>query len=361
MLGLFGDVLARRAALRAASSMPASQLAKRKKPPKPGQSIVLRRNQTAQPSKFGQRLSTLLVPAPSLLLLYHIEKTGGSSVFRWLQRQMREPPRLSALFAYGQTSCFFAMHADLFHKMSPRWRAKMCGGEEMPDWRTARVAVQFHAYSKGFFNDHVLPVLPQLRARYAALGGRVVTTTMLREPASYLFSKYIMWPPHDKSTGHVMELPRWLPQAEGLQRTALLKAGPRAHTPGCPASGPTGLEESRARLRTFDLVGVTSCLTLLLAALEQAVGLPPDVARISNVYARPQGWRGKSGMEVASGGTLESLRANATTRAMLERVTRCDDTLYADALRRLPPRAAFASHTNATCTADAWLATHPHA
>ena len=43
-------------------------------------------------------------PAPSLLLLYHIEKTGGSSVFRWLQRQMREPPRLSALFAYGQTS-----------------------------------------------------------------------------------------------------------------------------------------------------------------------------------------------------------------------------------------------------------------
>ena len=163
------------------SSMPASQLAKRKKPPKPGQSIVLRRNQTAQPSKFGQRLSTLLVPAPSLLLLYHIEKTGGSSVFRWLQRQMREPPRLSALFAYGQTSCFFAMHADLFPKMAPRWRAKMCGGEEMPDWRTARVAVQFHAYSKGFFNDHVLPVLPQLRARYAALGGRVVTTTMLRE------------------------------------------------------------------------------------------------------------------------------------------------------------------------------------
>ena len=65
--------------------------------------------------------------------------------------------------------------------------------------------------------------------------------------------------------------------------------------------------------------------------------------------------------QVASGGTLESLRANATTRAMLERVTRCDDTLYADALRRLPPRAAFASHTNATCTADAWLATHPHA
>ena len=331
--------------------MPAAKLAKKNKASKPGQAIVLRRNQTAQPSKFGQRLSSLLVPAPSLLLLYHIEKTGGSSVFRWLQRQMREPPRLSALFAYGQTSCFFALHADLFPKMAPRWRAKMCGGEVMPDWRTARVAVQFHAYSKGFFNDHVLPVLPQLRARYAALGGRVVSTTMLREPASYLFSKYMMWPPHDRLTGHVMALPLWLPQAEGLQRTALLKAGPKAHTPGC-----AGLDESRKRLRTFDLVGVTSCLTLLLATLEQAVGLPPDTARISNVYARPQGWRGKSGKE-ASGWTLESLRANATTRATLERVTRCDDTLYADALRRLPPRSA--SHTNATCAADAWLAAHP--
>ena len=224
--------------------MPTTKVAKKKKPPKAGQSVVLRRNQTAQPSKFGQRLSSLLVPAPSLLLLYHIEKTGGSSVFRWLQRQMREPPRLSALFAYGQTSCFFAMHADLFPQMAPQWRAKMCGGEVMPDWRTARVAIQFHAYSKGFFNDHLIPALPQLRARYAAQGGRVITTTTLREPASYLFSRYIMWPPQDRRTGHVMPLPQWLPQAEGLQRTALLKAGIRAHKPGC-----AGLEFSRQRLR----------------------------------------------------------------------------------------------------------------
>lgn len=324
---------------------------KKKAKPKPGQAVVLRKNGTALPSKFGQRLTTLRVEKPSLLLLYHIEKTGGSSVFRWLQRQMREPPRLTALFAYGQTSCFFAMHAELFPKMSYKWRARQCGGEVMPDWRTSRVAVQFHSYSKGFYNDHVLPVLPQLRARYAAAGGRVVTTTVLREPSSYLFSKYMMWPPHDRATGHVIALPLWLPQAEGLQRTALLKAGPRAHTPGC-----TGLEESRARLRTFDVVGVTSCLTLLLAALESAVHLPPDAARITNVYARPQGWRGKSGQE-ASGWTLQAVKENATSRATLERVTRCDNTLYADALGRLPP--ASLSYANATCTAGSWLAAHP--
>ena len=190
----------------------ASPAKAKKKREGPGHAVILRKNEnTTRPSKFGQRLTALRVPQPSLLLLYHIEKTGGSSVFRWLQRQMREPPRLTALFAYGQTSCFFSMHADLFPKMSYRWRSRQCGGEQMPDWRTARVAVQFHSYSKGFFNDIVLPALPQLRARYAAAGGRVVTTTVLREPSSYLFSKYMMWPPHDKATGHVIALPLCAP------------------------------------------------------------------------------------------------------------------------------------------------------
>ena len=95
------------------------------------------------------------------------------------------------------------------------------------------------------------------------------------------------------------------------------------------------------------MVGVTSCLTLLLSALESAVHLPPDAARITNVYARPQGWRGKSGQE-ASGWTLQAVKENATSRATLERVTRCDNTLYADALGRLPP--ASLSYANATCS-----------
>ena len=63
----------------------------------PGGSVILKRNQTALPSKFGQRLTTLRVSQPQLLMLYHIEKTGGSSVFRWLQRQMREPQPLKML------------------------------------------------------------------------------------------------------------------------------------------------------------------------------------------------------------------------------------------------------------------------
>ena len=64
----------------------------------------------------------------------------------------------------------------------------------------------------------------------------------------------------------LIPLPRWLPQAEGFQRTALLKAGPKAHTPGCD-----GIEESRARLRAYDVVGVTGCLPLLLFLLVREI------------------------------------------------------------------------------------------
>ena len=102
---------------------------------------------------------------------------------------------------------------------------------------------------------------------------------------------------------------------------------------------------------------VTSCLTLLLASIEHSLGLTPDTQRLSNVYARPQGWKGKSGQE-ASGWSLEKLKANATARRTLERVTRCDNTLFADALRRLPPRPE--GYTNASCTRPpaSWLAEH---
>ena len=98
---------------------------------------------------------------------------------------------------------------------------------------------------------------------------------------------------------------------------------------------------------------------MLLATIEHNLGLTPDMHRLANVYARPQGWRGKSGKE-ASGWNLEKVKANATARRTLERVTRCDNVLFADALRRLPPRPD--GYTNATCTRPpaSWLAEHPN-
>ena len=85
-------------------------------------------------------------PGPSVVLLYHIEKTGGSAVMKWLKRQTHAPSRLAAVYSYSQTSCFFALHADLFPGMEPRWRDKLCGGAAPLDWRSSKVAVEFHSY-----------------------------------------------------------------------------------------------------------------------------------------------------------------------------------------------------------------------
>ena len=180
-------------------------------------------------------------PGPSVVLLYHIEKTGGSAVMKWLKRQTHAPSRLAAVYSYSQTSCFFALHADLFPGMEPRWRDKLCGGAAPLDWRSSKVAVEFHSYSKGFFLRSVLPALGALKRRYAEANGTVVAVTSIREPASHLLSKYRMWPPRTADRTHAVPLPAWLAsgEAHSLQSRALLSERPAL--PGCE-----GLTEARA-------------------------------------------------------------------------------------------------------------------
>ena len=56
----------------------------------------------------------------------------------------------------------------------------------------------------------------------------VIATTVLREPSSYIFSKYMMWPPHDRTSGHVIPLPEWLPQVRGRAVGTSPASGARA-------------------------------------------------------------------------------------------------------------------------------------
>jgi len=271
-------------------------------------------------------------PGPSVVLLYHIEKTGGSAVMKWLKRQTHAPSRLAAVYSYSQTSCFFALHADLFPGMEPRWRDKLCGGAAPLDWRSSKVAVEFHSYSKGFFLRSVLPALGALKRRYAEANGTVVAVTSIREPASHLLSKYRMWPPRTADRTHAVPLPAWLAsgEAHSLQSRALLSERPAL--PGCE-----GLTEARALLGQFDLVGVTHCLRPLLAAIEERLGLPHDPARTGAAlaaYHRPQHWGGAIGREASE---WTASRLNATGRRLLGDATRCDESLYSDALRRQPP------------------------
>ncbi len=247
------------------------------------------RNSTAR----WKELADAPTANPSVILLFHIEKTGGSAVMKWLKRQLHPPARLTAVFSYTQSSCFFGLHADLFPQMAPRWREKQCGGATPPDWRRSRLAFEFHSYSKGFFARDVLPALGALRRRYAAANGTILTVTSIREPASHILSKYRMWPPRTAGRKHVVPLPDWLASggAGGLQLNALLSEREARADCGDQA-------RARARLGGFDVVGVTRCMRALLAGIEARLGLPHDFARTNaalGAYVRPQGWRGNLG------------------------------------------------------------------
>ena len=80
---------------------------------------------------------------PSLLLFYHIDKTGGASVVSWLGKLVMgapqgEAPRLSALYTYGKSACATRLFPDVFGHSSPSSCLWM-------DWRHSAVAVEFHA------------------------------------------------------------------------------------------------------------------------------------------------------------------------------------------------------------------------
>lgn len=76
LLALFSALLAARSSKAAATAKRETTWEEREAKRKGG-TVILRANRTVLPSKFGQRLTTLRADPPSLLLLYHIEKTGA--------------------------------------------------------------------------------------------------------------------------------------------------------------------------------------------------------------------------------------------------------------------------------------------
>ena len=87
------------------------------------------RNSTAR----WKELADAPTANPSVILLFHIEKTGGSAVMKWLKRQLHPPARLTAVFFLHELSpCFFGLHADLFPQMAPRWQEKRAAAPRRP-------------------------------------------------------------------------------------------------------------------------------------------------------------------------------------------------------------------------------------
>lgn len=304
----------------------------------------------------------LVVQRPTLLVFYHVEKTGGSAVMKWLHRMTRAPARLSMLMDFTHTSCFFAMHPALFPDRRKDWDARRCVTQAPPRWQSSAIAVEFHAYSAKRYWRVVEPQLAAMRRQYAALNGTVVTVASFREPMAHALSVYRMWPPQDCGASsqrgprggcrgqskHVRSLPAWLPGASALQAGSLTADSVVSQRRGFQnARGCAVLPEALERLGRFDVVGVSECMHGLVTALCEAMGWPcvQDEARLAAALAfalrhTPHG--------VQPGGVLwrearvwSLATLNDSTRALVRRAAECDARLYAAALTRLrlPPPA----------------------
>ena len=336
------------------------------------------------------RHSHLVVSTPSLLIGYHIEKTAGSALMKWLHKQVNEPARLTCLFDYMTTNCFFALHSDLFPAWADAWTFERCGTDVAPNWTRSALALEFHGYSKYRFWSILGKQLPALRKKYASLGGPLITTTTIREPTAHIQSSYFMWPPYigpkvasrscrdtrrprpaGISCPVAVPLPSWLPFAVGLQVGSLTLSS--SHTPKARGwHNPLGcskLESARERLASFDVVGVLECTSALLLVLSFRMGWTIDEPKLGLAIAqalrrRPHG--------ITQGGALwRSLQAwqpsqlNATTQSALRRAAACDGHLYNDALARMRRHLAeamsddyrqhVAAHASANCSECARL------
>ena len=157
--------------------------------------------------------------APSLLVFYHVPKTGGSSVREWLLRNAGVrarglPTRLQGLVRYYESRCFLCLQLhEVLAAGCPESEALQCGkvaprrghgsfDSAHGDWRTAgALAVEFHGPSAGTFVEDVLPRAHALRKLYASRNGSVTLATLIREPVDFLFSSYHMWPPRPGDAG----------------------------------------------------------------------------------------------------------------------------------------------------------------
>jgi len=271
---------------------------------------------------------------PTLLLFYHIEKTGGTAVMAWMVRNVqRKTPRLDAAVPYSETTTFMCSQFGavlggacvparprrpaptgrdrerLAPTPEPKFPLTICNRHGAAPllgsdaWKRARVAVEFHTPGvQAFYIGSVEPALPQLRELYRAVGGRVVTATLVREPVSHVFSAWYMWPPVQSNEPSATRLPvenftAWAESVEAAQAGLLVLEKPGVmHTRfgpmrrGMHSSDTTQgkrcsiLPDARARLARFDLVGVTSCLPSLLRAVEARLGLQPALCTARQRY-----------------------------------------------------------------------------
>ena len=143
---------------------------------------------------------------PSLVVLFHIEKTGGTALRDWFRGYQRGSPALTKpnsgfgfdrFFEQGEYTCFKWLHPGLF-KAAQRWdpngaarqgreaMREQCShsdGAAQPNWSSGSYAFEIHGKpARDFYFHSIHPHLGLLRERYRAHNGTVLTLLTLRQP-----------------------------------------------------------------------------------------------------------------------------------------------------------------------------------
>ena len=329
------------------------------------------------------------LPAPRLLLFYHSHKAGGTTMTGLLDK-MRRKGLLDGHVIYQAAKCYLCGQFGELLRCAPACseyeRARRLGKPSVfadGAWAHTRVSVELHTSSgQQLLFQTVLPHLAALRRRYTDHGGEVVLVTTAREPLSWVFSVWRMWPPrkpprHRAGSGGeltlAMPFPQWAQRMRGAQAAqfALFSQEDERHRPSvaewnappAPVRAPGAASRLVPRLRVpihfgpsgrsllgcevvpaalralgpeggaFDLVATTSCLESLVRALEARLGLrngssPPLISylpggaprRNSLLYNQSHAWSWAS--------------LGAEERGALLNITRCDRRFYELAERR---------------------------
>tara|TARA_B110001452_G_scaffold257125_1_gene251038 strand:- start:135 stop:1217 length:1083 start_codon:yes stop_codon:yes gene_type:complete len=277
---------------------------------------------------WGTRFPMLEPRAPAALLFLHIEKTGGTAIRNWLHHNddgHAEAARLQLL----SPGCFQAtMRASSLVGV-------MCSSPAPAPWNRSVTAVEYHS---GSAKQAFWTAAPYARAVYVgAAGGRLVAATLVQKPSPHLLSTYRMWPPI--SSGALVPLARWLPDAAGIQARYVVANAPRAGGSNCSAVADAAV----ARLATLDIVGLTGCLASFVAELELHLGLehaPHRTATVLRHHVPPTvaGPPGAKATELERAVWRETDPAWRDDR-LLQEAAECDQPLYAAAKARFCSRA----------------------
>lgn len=306
--------------------------------------------------------------SPRAFLFVHIAKCGGTSITQFMTRHNNY---FNLKLDSTRTHLFLGLHSDLDWVASEErrlfvWPANNVSNGPRPDWRTTSVFVEMHEHSS-WVRYVIERNIGALRKRYADAGGRLLTFTLLRDPALQLQAMYRQQVPtrYNLTASRVALVPfaEWLPHNRGYT-TRVLIAGdgkpcegshckndlgkliypsnmPRLHTAKgytCPRAD---VERAQARLDDFDVVGdLENANELFANATAALLGMPRERSMRLNRYHYAIGTNRKLTND-ANKSLLAGLE-DPSVRESLADVASCDRDVWrhaveleAPALRRL--------------------------